>query len=107
LKRLTDAGLTHEQAAVVGRSRSAGEQRLRLLNPTEPVQQMLMVGDIDTIPHCRRLDSAQHPERDRDRREKLSAGEVERLVARAGTTTVGARRSKGRPAAHRTGAVGR
>ncbi len=41
-------GLTHEQAAqAVGRSRSAASNLLRLLHLTEPVQTMLMAGDID------------------------------------------------------------
>ena len=56
LKRLTDEfGLTHEMAAqAVGRSRSAASNLLRLLNLTEPVQQMLMAGDID-MGHARAL----------------------------------------------------
>jgi len=56
LKRLTDEfGLTHEQAAqAVGRSRSAASNLLRLLNLSEPVQQMLMAGDID-MGHARAL----------------------------------------------------
>ena len=56
LKRLTvEFGLTHEQAAqAVGRSRSAASNLLRLLNLTEPVQHMLMAGDID-MGHARAL----------------------------------------------------
>src|SRR5512147_392533 len=56
LKRLTDEfGLSHEQAAQsVGRSRSAASNLLRLLNLTEPVQQMLMAGDLD-MGHARAL----------------------------------------------------
>ena len=56
LKRLTDEfGLTHEQAAqAVGRSRSAASNLLRLLNLAEPVQQMLMAGDLD-MGHARAL----------------------------------------------------
>ena len=56
LKRLTDEfGLTHEQAAqAVGRSRSAASNLLRLLNLSEPVQQMLMAGDLD-MGHARAL----------------------------------------------------
>src|SRR5436190_18394115 len=47
--------LTHEQAAqAVGRSRSAASNLLRLLNLSEPVQQMLMAGDID-MGHARAL----------------------------------------------------
>ena len=56
LQRLTqEFGLTHEQAAqAVGRSRSAASNLLRLLNLAEPVQGMLMAGDID-MGHARAL----------------------------------------------------
>ncbi len=56
LKRLTDEfGLSHEQAAqAVGRSRSAASNLLRLLNLAEPVQQMLLAGDLD-MGHARAL----------------------------------------------------
>ena len=48
-------GLTHEQAAqAVGRSRSAASNLLRLLNLAEPVQTMLMAGDLD-MGHARAL----------------------------------------------------
>ncbi|MBX3654877.1 MAG: ParB/RepB/Spo0J family partition protein [Ramlibacter sp.] len=56
LQRLIkEFGLTHEQAAqAVGRSRSAASNLLRLLNLTDPVQTMLMAGDID-MGHARAL----------------------------------------------------
>jgi ParB family chromosome partitioning protein len=56
LKRLIDEfGLTHEQAAQsVGRSRSAASNLLRLLNLAEPVQKLLMAGDVD-MGHARAL----------------------------------------------------
>ncbi|MBX3585337.1 MAG: ParB/RepB/Spo0J family partition protein [Ramlibacter sp.] len=56
LQRLVkEFGLTHEQAAqAVGRSRSAASNLLRLLNLTDPVQTMLMAGDID-MGHARAL----------------------------------------------------
>ena len=56
LSRLVqEFGLTHEQAAqAVGRSRSAASNLLRLLNLAEPVQTMLMAGDID-MGHARAL----------------------------------------------------
>ncbi len=56
LQRLVkEFGLTHEQAAqAVGRSRSAATNLLRLLNLAEPVQTMLMAGDID-MGHARAL----------------------------------------------------
>jgi len=56
LQRLIkEYGLTHELAAqAVGRSRSAASNLLRLLNLAEPVQSMLMAGDID-MGHARAL----------------------------------------------------
>jgi ParB family chromosome partitioning protein len=56
LKRLIDEfALTHEEAAqAVGRSRSAASNLLRLLQLAEPVQQMLMVGELD-MGHARAL----------------------------------------------------
>ena len=93
LKRLTDEfGLTHEQAAqAVGRSRSAASNLLRLLNLSEPVQQMLMAGDID-MGHARALlplDGAhQILHATEIIAKKLSVREAEKLVTRA---TAGAR----------------
>ena len=56
LQRLVkEFGLTHEQAAqAVGRSRSAASNLLPLLNLAEPVQTMLMAGDLD-MGHARAL----------------------------------------------------
>ena len=56
LNRLVvEFGLTHEAAAqAVGRSRSAASNLLRLLNLAEPVQAMLMAGDVD-MGHARAL----------------------------------------------------
>ena len=56
LQRLVkEFGLTHELAAqAVGRSRSAASNLLRLLNLADPVQTMLMAGDID-MGHARAL----------------------------------------------------
>ena len=88
LKRLTDEfGLTHELAAqAVGRSRSAASNLLRLLNLVEPVQQMLMAGDLD-MGHARALlplDGArQILAAGEIVAKKLSVREAERLVARA------------------------
>ena len=90
LRRLTDEfGLTHEQAAQsVGRSRSAASNLLRLLNLTEPVQQMLMAGDLD-MGHARALLPLSGAQQILSANEivgkKLSVREAERLVARAGT----------------------
>jgi ParB family chromosome partitioning protein len=52
---ITDFSFTHEQAAnAVGRSRSAVSNLLRLINLANPVQTMLMAGDID-MGHARAL----------------------------------------------------
>ncbi|WP_054019159.1 ParB/RepB/Spo0J family partition protein [Piscinibacter sakaiensis] len=88
LKRLVDEfGLTHEQAAqAVGRSRSAASNLLRLLHLAEPVQQMLMAGDLD-MGHARALlplDGAQQILKATEiAAKKLSVREAEKLVARA------------------------
>jgi ParB family transcriptional regulator, chromosome partitioning protein len=90
LKRLTDEfGLTHEQAAqAVGRSRSAASNLLRLLNLAEPVQQMLMAGDID-MGHARALLPLEGAQQILSASEivakKLSVRDAEKLVARAGS----------------------
>jgi ParB family chromosome partitioning protein len=56
LKRLTEEfGMTHDAAArAVGRSRSAASNLLRLLNLSEPVQQLLLAGDLE-MGHARAL----------------------------------------------------
>ncbi|MBB3283802.1 ParB/RepB/Spo0J family partition protein [Mitsuaria sp. TWR114] len=87
LKRLVDEfGLTHDQAAqAVGRSRSAASNLLRLLNLAEPVQNMLMAGDID-MGHARALlalDGAhQITSATEIAAKKLSVREAEKLVQR-------------------------
>lgn len=92
LKRLTDEfGLTHEQAAqAVGRSRSAASNLLRLLNLVEPVQQLLMAGDLD-MGHARALLPLEGARQILAAGEivakKLSVREAERLVARADAGT--------------------
>ena len=88
LQRLTDEfGLTHEQAAqAVGRSRSAASNLLRLLKLSEPVQQMLMAGDID-MGHARALLPLEGAQQILNANEivakKLSVREAEKLVTRA------------------------
>lgn len=88
LQRLTaEFGLTHEQAAqAVGRSRSAASNLLRLLNLAEPVQSMLMAGDID-MGHARALlplDKAQQITTANEVvARKLTVREAEKLVAKA------------------------
>ena len=88
LQRLTqEFGLTHELAAkAVGRSRSAASNLLRLLNLAEPVQQMLMAGDID-MGHARALLALDKAHQITHASEivarKLSVREAEKLVTRA------------------------
>ena len=88
LKRLVDEfDLTHEQAAqAVGRSRSAASNLLRLLNLTQPVQQMLMAGDIE-MGHARALlalDAAQQIlSANEVTAKKLSVRDTEKLVTHA------------------------
>ena len=88
LQRLvTEFQLTHEQAAqAVGRSRSAASNLLRLLNLAEPVQQMLMAGDLD-MGHARALLALPAAQQVMSAHEiaarKLSVRDAERLVARA------------------------
>ncbi|HTH10519.1 MAG TPA: ParB/RepB/Spo0J family partition protein [Acidovorax sp.] len=85
LQRLIrEFGLTHEQAAqAVGRSRSAASNLLRLLNLAEPVQTMLMAGDID-MGHARALlaldRAAQITAGNQIAAKKLSVREAEALV---------------------------
>ncbi len=77
--------LTHDEAAqAVGRSRSACSNLLRLINLAEPVQTMLMAGDVD-MGHARALlavdaatqvQLAQHVVQ-----KQLSVRETEKLVA--------------------------
>ena len=89
LQRLVkEFGLTHEQAAqAVGRSRSAASNLLRLLNLAEPVQTMLMAGDID-MGHARALLSleraAQITAGNQIAAKKLSVREAESLVKKLG-----------------------
>ena len=89
LSRLVkEFGLTHEQAAqAVGRSRSAASNLLRLLNLADPVQTMLMAGDID-MGHARALltlDRAmQITAANQIAAKKLSVREAESLVKKIG-----------------------
>ncbi|WP_137172649.1 ParB/RepB/Spo0J family partition protein [Massilia sp. HP4] len=84
---ISDFNFTHEQAAgAVGRSRSAVSNLLRLINLAQPVQTMLMAGDID-MGHARALlavDSAnQIALASHVVARRLSVRETEKLVARA------------------------
>ncbi|WP_342619926.1 ParB/RepB/Spo0J family partition protein [Rhodoferax sp. GW822-FHT02A01] len=85
LQRLIkEFGLTHESAAqAVGRSRSAASNLLRLLNLADPVQTMLMAGDID-MGHARALlaldRATQITAANQIATKKLSVREAESLV---------------------------
>ena len=89
LQRLIrEFGLTHEQAAqAVGRSRSAASNLLRLLNLADPVQTMLMAGDID-MGHARALlaldKAAQITAGNQISMKKMSVREAESLVKKLG-----------------------
>ena len=89
LQRLIkEFGLTHEAVAqAVGRSRSAASNLLRLLNLAEPVQNMLMAGDID-MGHARALlaldRASQITTANQITAKKLSVREAESLVKKVG-----------------------
>jgi ParB family chromosome partitioning protein len=84
---ISEFDFTHEQAAqAVGRSRSAVSNLLRLVNLAQPVQTMLMAGDID-MGHARALlavDAAsQITLANQVIAKRLSVRETEKLVARS------------------------
>ncbi|MGD9551216.1 MAG: ParB/RepB/Spo0J family partition protein [Burkholderiaceae bacterium] len=86
---VSEFGLTHEQAAqAVGRSRSAASNLLRLLNLAEPVQTLLMAGDID-MGHARALlaldRATQITAGHQIAAKKLSVREAEALVKKLAT----------------------
>jgi ParB family transcriptional regulator, chromosome partitioning protein len=108
LQRLVvEFGLTHEQAAqAVGRSRSAASNLLRLLHLAEPVQQLLLTGDLD-MGHARALLSLDSAQQVMCAQEivarQLSVREAERLVARAGAVAARSAKPADAPAAARSG----
>ena len=89
LNRLVrEFGHTHEQAAqAVGRSRSAASNLMRLLSLAEPVQTMLMAGDLD-MGHARALLSLDRAHQitaaNQIAARKLSVREAESLVKKLG-----------------------
>jgi ParB family transcriptional regulator, chromosome partitioning protein len=97
LQRLIDEfRLTHDQAAqAVGRSRSAASNLMRLLNLADPVQQLLMAGDIE-MGHARALLSLRGAEQILCANEivakRLSVRETERLVTKRSDSTPAARK---------------
>lgn len=88
VRRLLDEfGLTHEQAAqAIGRSRSATSNLLRLLNLSDPVQTMLLAGDID-MGHARALLAIEAAQQIMLANEiitkRLSVRDTEKLVGKA------------------------
>lgn len=94
---------THEQAAQsVGRSRSAASNLLRLLNLAEPVQTMLMAGDID-MGHARALLALDKAEQisagNQIAGKKLSVREAESLVKKIAESNDGTAAAKGKKVA--------
>ncbi len=85
IQRLVDEfGMTHQEAAdAVGYSRSATSNLLRLLNLTQPVQDLLMQGKID-MGHARALLSLGNAEQieigNLIAKKQLSVREAERIV---------------------------
>lgn len=106
LQRLTqEFGLTHEQAAqAVGRSRSAASNLLRLLNLAEPVQHMLMSGNLD-MGHARALlalDKAQQITTATEiSAKKLSVREAEKLAMQIAKPSAGKSAPAAQPAKSR------
>ena len=104
VKRLLDEfGLTHEQAAqAIGRSRSATSNLLRLLNLAEPVQTMLMAGDLD-MGHARALLALDRAEQinaaNQIAAKKLSVREAEHLVKKMAESADGTASAKAQKAA--------
>jgi ParB family transcriptional regulator, chromosome partitioning protein len=86
IKRLLDEfNYSHDQAAqAIGRSRSATSNLLRLLNLAEPVQTMLLAGDID-MGHARALLAVEKPTQlmlaQRITAKHLSVRDAEKLVS--------------------------
>src|SRR5262245_59439198 len=103
LQRLIDEfRLTHDQAAqAVGRSRSAASNLMRLLHLADPVQQLLMAGDLE-MGHARALLALNAAEQILCANEivakRLSVRETERLVAKRGETGAAAAGKRAPPA---------
>jgi len=90
IKRLLEEfSYTHEQAAqAIGRSRSATSNLLRLLNLADPVQTMLLAGDLE-MGHARALLPCERADQillaHQVVQKRLSVRETEKLVARHNT----------------------
>jgi ParB family transcriptional regulator, chromosome partitioning protein len=101
IRRLLDEfQYTHEQASeAIGRSRSATSNLLRLLNLAEPVQTMLLAGDLE-MGHARALLALERAQQilaaNRVVEKRLSVRDTEKLVAQAAAESAGTP-SGGRP----------
>ncbi|MEI7443933.1 MAG: ParB/RepB/Spo0J family partition protein [Burkholderiales bacterium] len=95
IRRLLDEfGYTHEQASeAIGRSRSATSNLLRLLNLAEPVQTMLLAGDLE-MGHARALlaldRASQILAANRVVEKRLTVRDTEKLVAQQAAADAGA-----------------
>ncbi|GAA4408850.1 ParB/RepB/Spo0J family partition protein [Quisquiliibacterium transsilvanicum] len=103
VKRLIDEfDYSHEQAAeAIGRSRSATSNLLRLLNLADPVQTMLLAGDLD-MGHARALLAVDRATQimlaNQVVQKRLSVREAEKLVARTLAAGEGTAAGRGRRA---------
>ena len=94
IRRLLDEfQYTHEQASeAIGRSRSATSNLLRLLNLAEPVQTMLLAGDLE-MGHARALLALERAQQilaaNRVVEKRLSVRDTEKLVAQAVAESAG------------------
>ncbi|MFN7643820.1 MAG: ParB/RepB/Spo0J family partition protein [Burkholderiales bacterium] len=104
IRRLLDEfQYTHEQASeAIGRSRSATSNLLRLLNLAEPVQTMLLAGDLE-MGHARALLALERAQQilaaNRVVEKRLSVRDTEKLVSQAAAESAGTpgKPSGGRP----------
>ncbi|MBN9461492.1 MAG: ParB/RepB/Spo0J family partition protein [Burkholderiales bacterium] len=102
---IAEFGFSHEQAAdTLGRSRSATSNLLRLLNLAEPVQTMLLAGDLD-MGHARALlaldRAGQIMLANRVVERRLSVRETEKLVQQAAAEAAGTPARRAAPAPDR------
>jgi len=102
---IAEFGFSHEQAAdTLGRSRSATSKLLRLLNLAEPVQTMLLAGDLD-MGHARALlaldRAGQIMLANRVVERRLSVRETEKLVQQAAAEAAGTPARRAAPAPDR------
>ncbi len=94
IRRLLDEfQYTHEQASeAIGRSRSATSNLLRLLNLAEPVQTMLLAGDLE-MGHARALLALERAQQilaaNRVVEKRLSVRDTEKLVAQTAAASSG------------------